>query len=232
MTTANATFQVTGWDEQTYEERDGAGKLTQANVQQAISGDIEGSSDVRWLMAYTADDRAEFVGVQTVTGSLAGKEGSFVLRSVGHLRRHSRPGDLTVVEGSGTGDLAGHQRHRPLHRADGGHARPLTPSLATVARLDGPRRPGPGGQRPRRAGPGPRPTGWPTRSRTPPPRPRPARGAVRAGALPAAGPDHRPAPPGARADPLRHRPPGRPARDGRPGTSRLPAATAAPPRCG
>ena len=72
MTTANATFQVTGWDEQTFVELDGAGKLTQATVQQAISGDIEGSSDVRWLMAYTAEDRAEFVGVQTVTGALAG----------------------------------------------------------------------------------------------------------------------------------------------------------------
>jgi hypothetical protein len=107
MTTANATFQVTGWDEQTFGELDGDGKLTQASVQQAISGDIEGSSDVRWLMAYTADDRAEFVGVQTVTGALGGKSGSFVLRSVGTFDGKQAVGDLTVVEGSGTGDLAG-----------------------------------------------------------------------------------------------------------------------------
>ncbi len=107
MTTANATFQVTGWDEQTFVELDGNGKLTQATVQQAISGDIEGSSDVRWLMAYTADDRAEFVGVQTVTGALADKSGSFVLRSVGTFDGKQAVGDLTVVEGSGTGDLAG-----------------------------------------------------------------------------------------------------------------------------
>jgi hypothetical protein len=107
MTTANATFQVTGWDEQTFVELDGNGKLTQATVQQAISGDIEGSSDVRWLMAYTADDRAEFVGVQAVTGALADKSGSFVLRSVGTFDGKQAVGDLTVVEGSGTGDLAG-----------------------------------------------------------------------------------------------------------------------------
>jgi Protein of unknown function (DUF3224) len=107
MTTANATFQVTGWDEQTFVELDGDGKLTQASVQQAISGDIEGSSDVRWLMAYTADDRAEFVGVQTVTGALGDKGGSFVLRSVGTFDGKQAVGDLTVVEGSGTGDLAG-----------------------------------------------------------------------------------------------------------------------------
>jgi hypothetical protein len=107
MTTANATFQVTGWDEQTFVELDGGGKLTQASVQQAISGDIEGSSDVRWLMAYTADDRAEFVGVQTVTGALGDKSGSFVLRSVGTFDGKQAVGDLTVVEGSGRGDLAG-----------------------------------------------------------------------------------------------------------------------------
>jgi hypothetical protein len=107
MTTANATFQVTGWDEQTFVELDGDGKLTQASVQQAISGDIEGSSDVRWLMAYTADDRAEFVGMQTVTGALGDKSGAFVLRSVGTFDGKQAIGDLTVVEGSGTGDLAG-----------------------------------------------------------------------------------------------------------------------------
>jgi hypothetical protein len=107
MTTAKATFQVTGWDEQTFVELDGGGKLTQASVQQAISGDIEGSSDVRWLMAYTADDRAEFVGVQTVTGALGDKSGSFVLRSVGTFDGKQAIGDLTVVEGSGRGDLAG-----------------------------------------------------------------------------------------------------------------------------
>ena len=72
MTTAKATLQISGWDEQEYDDRDGAGKLSEAKVQQTVSGDIEGSSDVRWLMAYTADDRAEFVGIQVVTGTLGG----------------------------------------------------------------------------------------------------------------------------------------------------------------
>ena len=34
MTTANATLQISGWDEQTYDDRDGAGKLSEAKVQQ------------------------------------------------------------------------------------------------------------------------------------------------------------------------------------------------------
>jgi len=107
MTTARATLQISGWDEQEYDDRGGAGKLSEAKVQQSVSGDIEGSSDVRWLMAYTADDRAEFVGIQVVTGTLGGKEGTFVLRSVGTYDGSKADGDLTVIDGSGTGDLAG-----------------------------------------------------------------------------------------------------------------------------
>jgi len=107
MTTANATFQVTGWDEQQYAEHGDAGKLTEAKVTQQIEGDLEGSSDVRWLMAYSADDRADFVGIQTVTGSLAGKKGSFVLRSAGTFDGKVAEADVTVVEGSGTDQLAG-----------------------------------------------------------------------------------------------------------------------------
>jgi len=106
MTVANATFTVQGWDEQTFEERD-PGKLTIASVQQAVTGDIEGTSDVRWVMAYTADDAAEFVGVQSVTGALGGRSGSFVLRSVGTFDGKTAAGDVTVVAGSGTDDLTG-----------------------------------------------------------------------------------------------------------------------------
>jgi hypothetical protein len=106
MTTANATFTVQGWDEQTYEER-GPGKLTQASVQQALTGDIEGSSDVRWVMAYTAEDAAEFVGIHTITGTVGGKDGSFVLRSVGTFDGAKAVGELTVVDASGTDGLAG-----------------------------------------------------------------------------------------------------------------------------
>ena len=107
MTTANATFQVTGWDEQPYAEHGDSGKLTEAKVTQQIEGDLEGTSDVRWLMAYSADDRADFVGIQTVTGSLAGRKGSFVLRSAGTFDGKVAEAEVTVVGGSGTDQLAG-----------------------------------------------------------------------------------------------------------------------------
>jgi uncharacterized protein DUF3224 len=107
MTTATMTLTVQGWDEDTYEERDGGGKLTLADVTQGVTGDGEGTAKARWIMAYTAADRAEYVGLQTVTGSLAGRSGSFVLRTTGTFDGSKAVGDLTVVEGSGTGELAG-----------------------------------------------------------------------------------------------------------------------------
>jgi hypothetical protein len=58
-------------------------------------------------MAYSAEDRADFVGIQTVTGSLGGKKGSFVLRSTGTFDGTVAEADVTVVEGSGTDQLAG-----------------------------------------------------------------------------------------------------------------------------
>jgi hypothetical protein len=107
MTRANATFQIQSWDEQPYTEREGGGKLTEAKVQQAVTGDFEGISDVRWLMAYSAQDRAEFVGIQTLSCSLGGLEGSFVLRSAGTFDGSQAAGELMVVEGSGESELAG-----------------------------------------------------------------------------------------------------------------------------
>jgi hypothetical protein len=107
MTTANATFQVTGWDEQTYAEHGDSGKLTEAKVTQQIEGDLEGSSDVRWLMAYSGEDRADFVGIHSVSGSLGGKTGSFLLRSAGTFDGKVADAEVTVVEGSGTDQLAG-----------------------------------------------------------------------------------------------------------------------------
>lgn len=96
-----------GWDEQPFQEREGGGKLTVATVQQTAKGDIDGTSEIRWVMAYTAEDRAEYVGVQSVDGTLGGRTGSFVLRSVGTFADGVAEAELTVVEGSGTGDLAG-----------------------------------------------------------------------------------------------------------------------------
>jgi Protein of unknown function (DUF3224) len=106
-THADGTFKVEDWQE---EEFGGFGedrKLARASVRQAISGDIDGTGSVEWLMCYRPDRTADFVGLQHVDGRLEGRAGSFVMRVSGTFDGEEARGELSVVPGSGTGDLAG-----------------------------------------------------------------------------------------------------------------------------
>ncbi len=40
MARASGTFEIAGWDEQTYEALPGGGKLTEARVRQRFTGDL------------------------------------------------------------------------------------------------------------------------------------------------------------------------------------------------
>ena len=64
--TAKASFEIKGWDEETYQDLAGDGKLTRASVKQVFNGDIEGSGSVEWLMCYRDEGQARFVGLQQV----------------------------------------------------------------------------------------------------------------------------------------------------------------------
>ena len=105
--TGKGSYQVTGWDEKPYDEQDGTAKLTRAQVTNTFSGDIEGQGSVEWLMCYSPDGAARFVGLQRVEGSLGGRRGSFVIESVGDHDGKRSKGDWTIVAGSGTGELYG-----------------------------------------------------------------------------------------------------------------------------
>ena len=116
---ATAKFKIAGWDEKPYAQLENGGKLTRASVKQSISGDIEGEGAVDWLMCYRPDETAEFIGLQRITGRIGGRSGSFVLlQTGGTFDGQEAKGDLSVVPGSGTGDLRG-------LRGEGGFKAPL-----------------------------------------------------------------------------------------------------------
>lgn len=101
-------FKIEGWDESAYSEQEDGRKLTQASVKQSFSGDIEGEGSVEWLMCYRPDQTAEFVGLQRIDGRLGGRSGSFVLlQTDGSFDGTEAKGQLSVVPGSGTGELSG-----------------------------------------------------------------------------------------------------------------------------
>jgi hypothetical protein len=104
---AISSFKIEGWNEQTYLETEGGGKLTRAEVKQTFGGDIDGDGEVVWLMCYRPDETADFVGLQHIVGEIEGRAGSVVLESTGAFDGEEAKGPLRVLAGSGTGELTG-----------------------------------------------------------------------------------------------------------------------------
>src|SRR5882724_3337368 len=104
---AKATFEIKSWEEKPYDELEGAPKLTRASVTKAYQGDIQGEGKLEYLMIYRTAGSASFMGLERVTGSVGGRSGSFVLQHAGIFEDGVAKTTLSVVPGSGTGDLRG-----------------------------------------------------------------------------------------------------------------------------
>lgn len=104
---ATSTFEVKRWDEQTLNEVDGRLKMTRASVGFANHGELEGESATEYLMLYRDDSGATVIGLERISGQLNGKSGSFAIESRGGYEDGVATGELTVVPGSGTGELEG-----------------------------------------------------------------------------------------------------------------------------
>jgi hypothetical protein len=115
--TATCKFQVASWSESTYVDIDGEGTtaggtyypkrgLSRAEVSSSYTGELEGTSTLVYLIAYKAGAAPVF-GLERLTGSIGGREGSCVFRHVGSQDAGSVSARLEVVPGMGTGELAG-----------------------------------------------------------------------------------------------------------------------------
>lgn len=109
--TAKGTFKFTAWDEKTWDgkvARDVQGaKLTHAKIVNQFSGDIEGESQLQYVMYYDATGKAAYHGLEQITGTVDGRKGSFVLHTEGKFDGKTAGGTWEVVPNSGTGDLEG-----------------------------------------------------------------------------------------------------------------------------
>lgn len=112
---ANGRFEVASWSETLVTDIDGTGTtvgetyypgrgLTRAEVCYAYTGDIEGTGEVVYLIAYHAE-AAPVLGFERFTGSIAGHEGTCVFRHAGSQDKGSVSGHIEVVPGMGTGGL-------------------------------------------------------------------------------------------------------------------------------
>lgn len=86
---------------------EGSPVLLQGVVSNHYSGDIEAQGAQQCLIVLFPEGKSTFVGMERVTGSIGGRSGSFVLRLEGSTADGAAKAELSVVPGSGAGELAG-----------------------------------------------------------------------------------------------------------------------------
>ena len=90
-----------------YDEPKEGPTLTKIHVEESFTGDIEAEGVAEFLQALKVDGSGSFVGIERVTGEMAGRKGTFLLQDAGTIEGKIVKGDWFVVPGSGTGQLAG-----------------------------------------------------------------------------------------------------------------------------
>jgi Protein of unknown function (DUF3224) len=106
-TRASAVITVLKYEPTPYDQPAEGPVLTRIHVEETFAGDISGDGVVEFLQASRADGSANFVGIERVTGTLASRDGTFLLQDAGTVEDDIVSGDWFVVPGSGTGQLAG-----------------------------------------------------------------------------------------------------------------------------
>ncbi|WP_081879793.1 DUF3224 domain-containing protein [Nocardia sp. NRRL WC-3656] len=85
----------------------GGPAITRVHVEESFRGDITGDGVVEFLQSGDVDGYASFVGIERVSGAIAGRTGTFLLQDQGTVADDVVIGEWFVVPRSGTGELAG-----------------------------------------------------------------------------------------------------------------------------
>jgi len=100
-----------------------AANLGRLTIDKRFHGDLEGISKGEMLATQTeVPGSAGYVAMERVTGSLKGRQGSFVLQHSATMSRGTPTSSITVVPDSGTGELKGITGTMTIAvTSDGGH---------------------------------------------------------------------------------------------------------------
>ncbi|GAA1926457.1 DUF3224 domain-containing protein [Streptantibioticus ferralitis] len=101
------TFTFASWEENTSAEAEGGAKLGRASVANTFTGAVEAAGAVEYALVYTSPTEGVFCGYEHLTGSVEGRAGAFVIEHRGRFSGDTVHCALTVVPGSGSGELAG-----------------------------------------------------------------------------------------------------------------------------
>jgi CO dehydrogenase/acetyl-CoA synthase gamma subunit (corrinoid Fe-S protein) len=108
--TSQASFSiaVSAWAPDPYDKPGAGPDLVRIHVEESFTGDLTGDGVATMLQVLRSDGSATFCALERVTGSLAGRTGTFVFQDTGALATDGQvEGTWFVVPGSGTGELSG-----------------------------------------------------------------------------------------------------------------------------
>jgi uncharacterized protein DUF3224 len=129
MTHASGTFdvKVTPQPPDAYADGGSLGRLT---IDKQFHGDLDATSKGQMLSAMAAvKGSAGYVAIERVSGTLAGRRGTFVLQHTGTMSRGVSELRVTVVPDSGTEELTGLSGTMKIDTSGGGHAYEFTYTL-------------------------------------------------------------------------------------------------------
>lgn len=126
MNTVSGTFEV----DITAGEGDPAGPVARMVVDKRYSGGLEGTGVGQMLAVHTpVAGSSTYVALETVTGSIRGRTGTFALRHDGVMIRNQGNLTITVVPDSGTADFAGIDGTMDIVNNAGAHGYTFTYTL-------------------------------------------------------------------------------------------------------
>lgn len=118
---ATGTFQVTVTP--MVDDHLAAVMIGRLTIDKQFSGDIVGTSRGQMLSAGgSVKGSAGYVAIERVTGTLAGRSGTFVLQHTGVMNRGEPSLTITVVPDSGSGELTGLTGTLAIIIAEGTHS--------------------------------------------------------------------------------------------------------------
>lgn len=120
MSHAQGTFDVSLTPAPAADTASTVGRLT---ISKQYHGDLDATAVGEMLTAMTTiSDSAGYVAIEKVTGSLAGRAGSFMLQHTGTMNRGQPQLTITVVPDSGTEGLTGLTGHLSIVNQAGAHS--------------------------------------------------------------------------------------------------------------
>lgn len=100
---------------------DGAAQAGRMLIEKVYRGDMIGSGTGQMISKRTDGGAAVYYAIEEFAGSLKGKSGGFTLLHKGHMDKESQSLEVTILEGSGSGELESISGSMTILQDESGH---------------------------------------------------------------------------------------------------------------